>query len=102
MLDTAGASRGSEAKEQALLQQTWNKAVVDSFVSTESAQAWETNWPGDGRGAVVKVLYDRAAGELRVLGRWKGTSFARTFVVEQDFAATLDQAKAFIQQQTSR
>lgn len=102
MLDTAGASRGSEAKEQALLQQTWNKAVVDSFVSTESAQAWETNWPGDGRGAVVKVLYDRAAGELRVLGRWKGTSFARTFIVEQDFAATLDQAKAFIQQQTSR
>ena len=89
MLDTAGASRGAEAKELALLQQTWNKAVVDSFSSTENARAWETNWPGDGRGAVVKVLYDRPAGELRVLGRWKGKSFARTFVVEQDFAAAL-------------
>jgi len=102
MLDTAGPSRGSEAKEQALLQQTWNKAVVDSFVSAESARAWETNWPGDGRGAVVKVLYDRAAGELRVLGRWKGRSFARTFVVEDDFAAVLNQANEFIQEQTRR
>jgi len=102
MLDTAGASRGSEAKELALLQQTWNQAVVDSFSSTENARAWETNWPGDGRGAVVKVLYDRAAGELRVLGRWKGKSFAKTFLVEQDFAAALDQAKVFVQEQTRR
>ena len=71
MLDTAGASRGSDAKELALLQQTWNKAPVDSFSSAENARAWETNSPGDARRAVVKVLYDRPAGELRVLGRWK-------------------------------
>jgi hypothetical protein len=38
MLDTAGASRGSDAKELALLQQTWNKAVVDSFSSAENAR----------------------------------------------------------------
>ena len=102
MLDTAGASRGPDTKELALLQQTWSQAVVDSLSSTENARAWETNWPADGRGAVVKVLYDRAAGELRVLGRWKGKSFAKTFLVEQDFAAALDQAKVFVQEQTRR
>jgi hypothetical protein len=102
MLDTAGASRGSDAKELAALQQTWNKAVVDSFSSAENARAWETNWPGGDRRAVVKVLYDRPAGELRVLGRWKGKPFAKTFVVEQDFADALNQAKQFIQEQTGR
>ena len=102
MLDTAGASRGSDAKELAALQQAWNRAVVDSFSSTESARAWETNWVGDSRTSVVKILYDRPAGELRVLGRWKGKPFAKTFLVEQDFAATLSQAKRFIQEQTGR
>ena len=102
MLDTAGASRGSEAKELAALQQTWNKAVVDSLSSAENARAWETNWPGDGRRAVVKILYDRPAGELRVLGRRKGKPFAKTFVVEQDFAAALSLARDFIREQTSR
>ena len=102
MLDTAGASRGSDAKELPLLQQAWNKAAVDSFSNAEDARAWETNWPGDGRRVVVKILYDRPAGELRVLGRWKGKPFAKTFLVEQDFAAALTQVKQFIQEQTSR
>lgn len=102
MLDTAGASRGSDAKELALLQQTWDKAVIDSFSSAETARAWETNWPGDSRRAVAKILYDRPAGEVRVLGRWRGKTFAKTFVVELDFAAALNQAKQFIQEQTHR
>ena len=102
MLDTAGASRGSEAKELTVLQQTWNKAQVDSFSSGENARAWETNWPGDSKGVVVKILYDRPAGELRVLGRRKGKPFAKTFVVEQDFGAALNQAKQYIQEHTGR
>ena len=102
MLDTAGASRGSDAKELALLQQTWNKALVESFSSAENARVWEINWLGDSRRPVVKILYDRPAGELRVLGKWKGKPFAKTFVVEQDFAAALNQAKQFIQEQTGR
>jgi len=102
MLDTAGASRGSNARELAQLQQAWNKAPVDSFSSAENARAWETNWPGDGGRAVVKILYDRPAGELRVLGRWKGKPFAKTFIVEQDFAAALSQARDFIREQTNR
>jgi hypothetical protein len=102
MLDAAGASRGSDAKELALLQQTWNKTPIDSFSSAENARAWETNSLGNGGRAVVKILYDRPAGELRVLGRWKGKPFAKTFVVEQDFAAALSLARDFIREQTSR
>ena len=102
MLDTAGASRGSDAKELELLQQAWNKAQVESFSSAEKAGAWQANWPGDSRRSVVKILYDRPAGEVRVLGKWKGKPFAQTFPVEQDLAAALDQAKRFIQEQTRR
>lgn len=102
MLDTAGASRGSEAKDRALLQQTWNKAAVDSFESAEKAQTWETNWPTEGRRAIVKILYDRPAGELQVLGRSKGNSFTKTFVIEQDLATALNQAKEYIREQARR
>ena len=102
MLDTGGGTRGPDAGEQALLRQAWSGAVVASFSSSDSARAWQTNWPTDTAGGAVKVLYDRPAGELRVLGRWKGVPFERIFVVEQDLAVALERAKAFIREQTKR
>jgi hypothetical protein len=76
--------------------------VVASFSTAESARAWETKWPQEGRQAVVKIIYNRAAGELRVEGRWKGKQFAKAFLVEQDFAAAVNQAKQFVEEQTGR
>jgi hypothetical protein len=102
MLDTAGATRGSDTNEISLLRQTWEKAPVDSFTGTEALHAWEANWPAQNRRPVVKVVFDRAAGEVRILGRWKGESFAKTLLVERDLAATLEQAKSFIKQRTSQ
>jgi len=102
MLDTAGATRGSDTNEMALLRQTWEKAAVDSFTGTEALHAWETNWPAQSKRPVVKVVFDRAAGEVRVLGRWKGESFTKTLLVERDLAVTLEQAKSFIKQRTSQ
>ena len=102
MLDTAGATRGSDTNETSLLHQTWEKATVDSFTGTEALHAWETNWPGQSTRPVVKVVFDRAAGEVRILGRWKGESFTKTLLVEGDLAATLEQAKSFIKQRTSQ
>ena len=102
MLDTAGATRGSDTNEASLLGQTWEKAAVDSFTGAEALHAWETNWPAQNKRPVVKVIFDRAAGEVRVLGRWKGESFTKTFLVERDLAATLEQAKSFIRQRTSQ
>jgi hypothetical protein len=102
MLDPAGASRGADSKELALFQHTWANASVDLFSAADKVRTWETNWPGDTRSAVAKILYDRPAGELRVLGRYKGKPFSKTWVVEQDLAAALTQARAFVQEQTSR
>jgi hypothetical protein len=102
MLDTAGATRGSDTNEMLLLRQTWEKAAVDSFTGREALHAWETNWPAQIKRPVVKVVFDRAAGEVRILGRWKGESFTKTLLVERDLAATLEQAKSFIKQRTSQ
>jgi hypothetical protein len=102
MLDTAGATRGSDTNETSLLHQTWEKATVDSFTGTEALHAWETNWPARHKRPVVKVVFDRAAGEVRILGRWKGESFTKTLLVERDLVVTLGQAKSFIKQRTSQ
>ena len=102
MLDTAGATRGSDTKEMSLLRQAWGKAAVDSFTGAEALHTWEENWPAQNKGPVVKVVFDRAAGEVRILGRWKGESFTKTLLVERDLAATLEQAKSFIKQRTSQ
>jgi hypothetical protein len=102
MLDTAGATRGSDTNEASLLRQTWETAAVDAFTGTEALHAWETNWPAQSKRLVVKVVFDRAAGEVRILGRWKGESFAKTRLVERDLATTLEQAKSFIKQRTSQ
>ena len=102
MLDTTGATRGSDTSETSLLHKTWERALVDSFTGTEALHAWETNWPAQNKRPVVKVVFDRAAGEVRLMGRWKGESFTKTLLVEQDLAATLEQAKSFIRQRTSQ
>jgi hypothetical protein len=102
MLDTAGATRGSDTNEASLLGQTWEKATVDSFTGTEALHAWETNWPAQSKRPVVKVVFDRAAGEVRILGRWKGESFTKTLLVERDLATTLEQAKSFIKERISQ
>ena len=102
MLDTAGATRDSGTNEMSVLRQTWEKAAVNSFTGTEALHAWETNWPAQNKRPVVKVVFDRAAGEVRILGRWKGESFTKTLLVERDLATTLEQAKSFIKQRTSQ
>jgi anti-sigma factor RsiW len=102
MLDTAGATRGSDTNEISVLRQAWEKAAVDSFGGVEALHAWETNWPAQDKRPVVKVVFDRAAGEVRILGHWKGESFTNTFLVERDLATTLEQAKSFIKQRTSQ
>jgi hypothetical protein len=100
MLDTAGASRGSEANELRLLQQTWGKARVNSFSSTEDLRVWQGNRSIGSADAAVRVVYDKAAGEVHVFGKWKGKSFDKTILVEQDLVSALKQAEAFIREQT--
>ena len=98
MLDVAGGTRGGETNELALLQQAWGNAKLDSFTKPELLRLWETNWPT--QADAVKIIYDRNAGQVRVLGRWKGRTFQQTFPVERKLADALAQARGFVQQRT--
>ena len=98
MLDTAGAVRGSDRNEIALLRETLSPATLNSFTSAEALREWETK----GKPGAVKVIYDRAGAEVRVLGKWHGKSFEKSFLVEADLAAALKAAKSFIAEQTKQ
>ena len=102
MLDLGGATRGADTNEVALLRQNWEKATFDSIPNVEALRAWETDWAAASKRPAVKIVYDRAAGEVRVLGRRKGESFRKTFLVGDDLKAALEQAKTFIAEQTGR
>ena len=101
MLDTAGATRGSETNAVGLLKQQWSGASLQSFDQPSLLDAWEKNWENSGR-VEAKVIYDRAAGELRVLVRSAGQPMEKTFVIKRDLAETLREAKVFVEQQTKR
>jgi hypothetical protein len=99
MLDVAGTTRGNDTNELVLLRQKWND--VQSFTKTDELGGWEQIWPA-GRGPMFKVIYDRNAGEVRVVGRVKGGTVQKAFPVERDLAAALMQAEPFILEQTGR
>ena len=103
MLDTVGGTRGTDMNELATLQGTWKESPVQHFSNASELEAWEKNWPnGDGRPA-AKIIYDPAAGEVRVSGRSRGKFFQRTFLLEKDdLALTLQHVREFVREQTKR
>ena len=103
MLDTVGGTRGTDMNELATLQGTWKESPVQHFSNSSELEAWEKNWPnGDGRPA-AKIIYDPAAGEVRVSGRSRGKFFQRTFLLEKDdLALTLQHVREFVREQTKR
>ncbi len=101
MLDTVGAVRSSDINETDILKQQWKNSIIQSFDKTNLLENWETNWPA-GDKVTVKVIYDRLAGEVRVLLHQGGKSQQTTFVIEQDLATTMQEADNFIREQTKR
>jgi hypothetical protein len=101
ILDTVGGTRGTDMNETATLQGTWEESPVQRFSTANELEAWEKNWPnGDGRPA-AKIIYDPAAGEVRVSGRSRGRFFQRTFLLEKDdLALTLQHVREFVREQT--
>ena len=80
--------------ELATLQEAWKESPVQHFSNSSELETWEKNWPnGDGRPA-AKIIYDPAAGEVRVSGRSRGKFFQRTFPLEKDLATTLQQVES--------
>ena len=101
MLDTAGAVRGSDPTEIGILKQQWKESTVQSFDKANDLETWKTNWPQDSK-PVAKVIYDRTAGEVRVILHGVGKPIQKVFVVQRDLAATLQEANAFVREQTRR
>ena len=101
MLNTAGAVRGAEANDIGLLRQQWKDLNVQTFDRAAQLETWEASRPPGAR-AAVKVTYDRAAGEVRVLVHRAGKTQQKAFLVDPDLPTTLRQANAFIRQQTGK
>jgi len=95
-------ARGIVARVNSALHQSWEKTSVDSLTSVEMLRGWETKWPAGQKRPVVKVIYDRAAGEVRITGRWQAKEFSKTFPVDGSLADVLKQARIYIAEQTRR
>jgi hypothetical protein len=102
ILDTGGGTRGADGNEVASFQQTWKGTPVQNFSNSTELEAWEETWPKGGGRSAAKIIYDAAAGEVRVSGRSRGKFFQRTFLLEKDLATTLQQVRLFIRKQMKR
>ncbi len=80
----------------------WQKSTVQNFTDSAELEAWEKAWPSDTERGAAKIIYDRAAGELRVLLWRQQEIIQKTFAVESDLTAAVQQSKAFIKEQTTR
>jgi hypothetical protein len=102
MLDTAGVTRGTGNNEPATLQEAWKGSPVQTFSDVSELEAWEQKWPNDHGRPAAKIIYDPAAGEIRVSGHSRGKSFQKTFPLEKDLVTTLQQVSTFVREQTKR
>ncbi len=102
MLDSVGATRGTETNLLPVIQEMWKDLEVKRFASPSDLENWETSWPPEGKAAAVKIIYDRTAGEVRVSGRRRGGPFQKTFPVGEDASSAFRQARAFVLEQTQR
>lgn len=98
ILDTTGSTRGTHSNETALLRKAWSTAALDTFTSAEALHDWQAKHEAN----TVKIIHDHAAAEVKVLGKWHGKTFEKTFPVQPDLGATLQKANLFIQEQTKR
>ncbi len=96
VLDLAGATRGAGDPDEALLRRAWEDVDFSSFSAADALAGWEKAWSTNRGGVVVKVIYDRAAGEMRVTGQNSGRAFSRTFAVGSDLGVTLKQVQTYV------
>jgi len=96
VLDTTGGTRGTVTNDTAVLQGMWRGSPVQTFSSIIELEAWEKNLATDVRQPIARIIYDPAAGEVRVSGQSKGKPFQENFPLEKDLITTLQRVKAFV------
>lgn len=102
MLDVAGITRGGDTNEALILAEAWTSSPVTNFSNAQDLKSWEQSWTSGGRGYQVKIVYDRAAAEIRVFGRGRGREFTNSFSVDPGIREALGRAEAYVKQQTAR
>ena len=105
MLDSVGTTRGTGEKPLELLQQHWKDAKPQEFDDAGKLKQWQTDWPAGSKQTVVKILYDRDAGELRLTVRVKDRpAVEKIFPVKQgqELGSVLPSVKAAIDQLVAR
>ena len=85
MLDSVGTVRGTGVQPMELLQLQWKDAKPQEFADATKLKQWQENWSVAAKQTVVKVVYDRDAGELRVSVRANGTRTSeKVFPVKEE------------------
>lgn len=102
VFDLAGTSRGGETNEVAAVGKIFQTDRVHSFSKTGDLAIWQANWPAGSGGVAVKVVFDRSAGEVRVIGRKDGKPFEKVFSAENDAQGAMKQAREFVSEQAKQ
>ena len=102
MLDLAGPTRSADTNELGIFQDKWREATVTNVSTLNDLKSWEQAWPATQGGYQVKVIYDRAAADIRGGGKGRGRQFTTRFPVGADPGEILDQVQAYIKRETSK
>ncbi|NBR87886.1 MAG: hypothetical protein EB082_14280 [Verrucomicrobia bacterium] len=84
MLDSVGTVRGTGEKPMDVLQRQWKEAKPVEFDDPAKLKKWEGDWSAASKQTVVKVVYNRDTGELRISLRVKGGSTIEKVILAKD------------------
>ncbi len=99
MLDSVGTTRGTAANPLTTLQQQWRDAKSHEFDDDAKLKQWQADWPAGSKQTVVKILYNRDTGELRISVRTNGTLTREKVIAvkeERELPKLILEAEAFI------
>ena len=99
MLDSVGTVRGTGEKPMDVLQRQWKDVKPQEFDDASKLKNWQEDWSAAAKQTVVKVIYNRDAGELRLLVRRReGPAVERVFLIkeEQDLPKLMVEVVALI------
>lgn len=97
MLDSVGTVRGTGLQPMELLQQQWKAVKPQEFNDAAKMKQWQEDWSTGGNGTVVRVIYDRDAGELKVLKIVEGKVVQREALAVSDERVLPEKLKAIEQ-----
>jgi hypothetical protein len=93
---------------ETMLHSMFPDTKVGTVGTPEELEDWNMNWPRSDRHPVAKLILEPASrlslssGQVRVIGRWQGRTFQRTFPVLDDsqWRSVLERARRFVAEET--